>query len=101
MNKLLNLLLRSSLSASLSDREVFTEKVAEVIEQKIGKDPQMAKKLSESLATAMDSMNEQLLFDQIFNPQSDNKLLEEKIDQLTRSIDRLNNNIEKLIEHGI
>lgn len=101
MNKLLNLLLRSSISASLSDREAFTGKVAEIIEQKTGKDPEAAQKLSDNLATAMDNINEQLLFDQIFNPQPDNRALEEKIDKLSSSIDRLNDNIEKLIEHGI
>lgn len=101
MNKLINMLLRSSISASMTDREAFTDKVAQIIEDKIGNDPDAAQKMSESLATAMESVNEQLLIDQIFNPQPENKNLEEKIDKLTTSIEKLNSNIEKLIENGI
>lgn len=101
MNKLLNMLLRSSISASMNDREAFTEKIAQVIENKIGTDTEAAQKMSDNLASAMDSINDQLLFEQLFNPTSDNKELEDKIEKLNKSIDRLNNNIEKLIENGI
>lgn len=96
MNKLFNALLRTSISASMSDREAFTDKMAQVVEDKIGTNPDMAKKVSDTLAVAMDSINEQLLFDQLFRPSSDDKELEAKIDKLTEAIDRLNNNIEKL-----
>lgn len=101
MNKLLNMLLRSSISASMSDREAFTDKIAQIIENKMGTDPEAAQKMSDNLASAMDSINEQLLFDQLFNPTSETKELENKIEKLTTSIDRLNSNIEKLIENGI
>lgn len=101
MNKLLNMLLRSSISASMSDREAFTDKIAQIIENKMGTDPEAAQKMSDNLASAMDSINEQLLFDQLFNPTSGTKELENKIEKLTTSIDRLNSNIEKLIENGI
>lgn len=100
MNKLLNMLLRSSISASMSDREAFTDKVAQILEDKIGNDPEIAQKVSEHLTSAMENINEQLLFDQIFNPGSENKALEEKLDKLTQSIDKLNGNIEKLIQNG-
>lgn len=100
MNKILNMLLRSSISASMSNREAFTAKIAQTIENKVGTDSQAAQKMSDSLAAAMDSMNEQLLFDQIFSSESENKELEDKIERLTISIDRLNSNIEKLTENG-
>lgn len=101
MNKLLNMLLRSSISASMSDREAFTDKVAQILEDKIGKDPEAAQQVSERLTAAMENINEQLLFDQIFNPEPENKSLEEKLDKLTQSIEKLNSNIEKLIQNGI
>lgn len=101
MNKLLNMLLRSSISASMSDREAFTDKVAQILEDKIGKDPEAAQQVSERLTVAMENINEQLLFDQIFNPEPENKSLEEKLDKLTQSIEKLNSNIEKLIQNGI
>ncbi|MEG1794830.1 MAG: hypothetical protein RRZ64_08205 [Rikenellaceae bacterium] len=101
MNKLLNTLLRTSITASMSDREAFTEKVSKVVEDKIGADPELAKKMSDGLAAAMDSINDQLLINQLFDPQSDNKKLEDKIDKLTSTIERLNSNIEKLIDNGI
>lgn len=101
MNKLINMLLRSSISASMTDREAFTDKVAQIIEDKIGNDPDAAQKMSETLAAAMESVNEQLLIDQIFSPPAENKNLEEKIDKLTLAIEKLNSNIEKLTENGI
>lgn len=101
MNKLLNMLLRSSISASMTDRDAFTDKVAQMIEEKIGKDPEAAQKMSERLTAAVESMNDQLLIDQFFNPEPENKALEEKIERLNASIEKLNSNIEKLIENGI
>lgn len=100
MNKLFNTLLRTSISASMSDREAFTDRVAKVVEEKIGTDTDMAKKVSDTLAVAMDSINDQLLLDQLFKPSTEDKVLEEKIDKLTEAIDRLNINIEKLIENA-
>ncbi|MEG0499948.1 MAG: hypothetical protein RR550_02350, partial [Rikenellaceae bacterium] len=60
MNKLLNMLLRSSISASMTDREAFTDKMAQLLEDKIGKDPEAAERLSGQLAAAMENINEQL-----------------------------------------
>lgn len=98
MNKFLNTILRSSIAVSLSDREALTERLATVIEQKIGSDPETAKEFGDKIATALESIDERLLIDQLLNPQSqsDTKELEEKIDRLTQAIDRLNANIEKL-----
>lgn len=98
MNKFLNTILRSSIAASLSDREALTERLAKVIEDKIGSDPETAKEFGDKIATAMESIDEQLLIDQILNPQPDNntKELAEKLDRLTLAIDRLNANLEKL-----
>lgn len=101
MNKLLNMLLRSSISASITDREVFTDRVAQMIEEKIGDDPEAAQRMSERLAASVDSLNEQSLLNELFAPDTDNRALEEKIERLTVSIDKLNANIEKLIENGI
>lgn len=94
MNKLLNTLLRASISASLNDREAFTDKVAQIIEQKTGNDPEAAAKISSNLAAAMESINENLLIDQLLNNPSDSDF-ESKIDKLTEAINRLNDNLEK------
>lgn len=100
MNKLLNTLLRTSITASLSDREAFTDNISRVIEDKIGTDPDAAKRLSDNLAIAMESINDQLLINELISPTPQNDELENKIDKLTASIDRLNTNIEKLIDNG-
>lgn len=47
-NDLLYLLLRASINASLSDRDAFIEKVSKIIEQQTHKDPEAARRLSES-----------------------------------------------------
>lgn len=94
MNKLLNMLLRSSISASLSDREAFTDRIAKVIEERVGSDPDTARKISDNLAVAMDSLNDQMLIEQLLSPRNENSELEKKIDKLTEAIDRLNKNME-------
>lgn len=94
MNKLLNMLLRSSISASLSDREAFTDRIAKVIEERVGSDPDTARKISDNLAVAMDSLNDQMLIEQLLSPRNENSELEKKIDKLAEAIDRLNKNME-------
>lgn len=44
---LLYLLLRASITASLSDRDAFIEKVAKIIEQKTHRDPASARHISD------------------------------------------------------
>lgn len=97
MNKLLNTMLRCSISASMSDRDAFIERIAQVIEQKVGTDSQTAQQIGDTIAVAMESIDEQLLIDQLLNPQPDsNKDLEKRLDRLTEAIEKLNANIEKL-----
>lgn len=96
MNKFVNTLLRSSISASLSDRDSFVERISIVIQEKIGSDPEQAKSISDKIATAMETFDDQLLINQILSPTKQDDQLIQKIDALTKAIDKLNENIEKL-----
>ena len=73
-NDLLYLLLRASINASLSDRDAFIEKVSKIIEQQTHKDPEAARRLSDHIAGAMEGLNSTLLLRQLFTPRRDKKL---------------------------
>lgn len=93
----MNLLLRAALSASLSDREAFVDRVSKLMEERIGKDPESARRMSDNLATAMEGMNEQLFIEQLFSSGQDNDL-NKKVDKLTVAVERLTEVVERLSE---
>ncbi len=97
MNSLLNLLLRASITVSLSDREAFIDQVAQIIENKIGKDPDSARNIGSRIAAAMDGLNEQLLIEQLLRPEEDN-VLHRKIDRLSETVERLTQTVERLVK---
>lgn len=88
-NDLLYLLLRASITASLSDREAFIEKVSKIIEQRTTKDPQAARHISDQIASALDGLNGTLLLRQLFTPRSDKKL-NQTLEKLTIAVENLN-----------
>ena len=93
-NDLLYLLLRASITASLSDREAFIEKVSKIIEQRTTKDPQAARHISDQIASALDGLNGTLLLRQLFTPRSDKKL-NQTPEKLTIAVENLNNLLEE------
>lgn len=86
---LLYLLLRASITASLSDRDAFIEKVSKIIEQHTHQDPEAARHLSDQLAGMMEGLNSTLLLQQLFKPRRDKKL-NQTLDQLTLAVEKLN-----------
>lgn len=93
-NDILLLLLRASITASLSDREAFIEKVAGVIEQHAHRDPEAARHISNQIAGAMEGLNSTLLFQQLLKPRRDKKL-NQTLDQLTTAVEKLNALLEE------
>ena len=93
MNDIIFLLLRASISASLSDREAFIDRLAEIIEAKTGRDEEAAHKLSDSIAGAMEGLNGTLLLQQLFSSRHDKKL-NKSIDNLTEAIEKLSTILE-------
>ena len=90
----LYLILRASITASLSDREAFIEKVSKVIEQKMHQDPQAARHLSDQIAGAMEGLSGTLLLQQLLSPRRDKKL-NRTLDQLTEAVEKLNTLLEE------
>ena len=93
MNDIIFLLLRASISASLSDREAFIDRLAEIIEAKTGRDEEAARKLSVNIAGAMEGLNGTLLLQQLFSSRHDKKL-NKSIDNLTEAIEKLSTILE-------
>lgn len=91
---ILLLLLRASLSASLSDRDAFIERVSKVIENRTHRNPEEARHISDHIAGAMEGLNGSLLVNQLFAPKHDKKL-NKTLDELTSAIERLNSLLEE------
>lgn len=97
---LLYLILRASLAVSLSDREAFINKVSGVIEQKLHRDPETARHLSDQIAGAMEGLNGTLLLNQLFGSRSDKKL-NQTLDRLTEAVEKLDTLLEEAGLTGI
>lgn len=93
MNDIIFLLLRASITASLSDREAFIDHLANIIETKTGRDEEAARKLSDSIAGAMEGLNGTLLLQQLLRPRHDKKL-NKSLDNLTEAIEKLSTILE-------
>lgn len=93
MNDIIFLLLRASINASLSDREAFIDRLAEIIEAKTGRDEEATRKLSDNIAGAMEGLNGTLLLQQLFSSRHDKKL-NKSIDNLTEAIEKLSTILE-------
>lgn len=88
MNDIVFLLLRASISASLSDRAAFIDRLTGIIEAGTGQDEEAARKLSDNIAGAMEGLNGTLLLQQLFRPRHDKKL-NKSIDKLTEAVEKL------------
>ena len=96
MNSTMNLLLRAAIAAAASDREKFVEKVSSLIEDKVGTSPETAEQVAGGIDQLVDMLDQHLFFEQITGNNTDTAALEKKIDRLTASIDKLNENLEKI-----
>lgn len=94
MNDILFMLIRASITASLSDRDAFIERLAQIIETQTGKDEEAARKLSNTIAGAMEGLNGTLLLQQLFSSRHDKKL-NKNLDNLTQAIEKLSSVLEK------
>lgn len=88
------MILRAAISTALADREAFTSKIAAIIEEQVGQDPEAAQKLSSTVTNAMESVGNSLMMEQFFKV-NDTQVLEQKIDQLSAKVERLTSLIEK------
>lgn len=96
MNSTMNLLLRAAIAAAASDRDKFVEKVSSLIEDKVGTSPETAEQVAGGIDQLVDMLDQHLFFEQITGNNTDTADLEKKIDRLTASIDKLNENLEKI-----
>lgn len=88
------MILQAAISTALADREAFTSKIATIIEEQVGQDPNAAQKLSDTVANAMENIGKGLMTEQ-FLKVNDTQALEQKIDQLSAKVERLTSLIEK------
>lgn len=91
---LLFMLLRASITASLSDRDTFIDKVSKIIEAHSQRDPAVARELSNQIAGLMEGLNSTLLMQQLLRPHRDKKL-NQTLDQLTVAVEKLNTLLEE------
>lgn len=99
MNDIVFLLLRASISASLSDRAAFIDRLTGIIEAGTGQDEEAARKLSDNIAGAMEGLNGTLLLQQLFRPRHDKKL-NKSIDKLTEAVEKLRAILEAAEQPG-
>lgn len=92
----MNLLLRAAIAAAASDRDRFVEKVSSLIEDKVGTSPETAGQVAGGIDQLVDMLDQHLFLEQITGSNTDTAELEKKIDRLTASIDKLNENLEKI-----
>lgn len=101
MNSTMNLLLRAAIAAAASDREKFVDRVSSIIEERAGTSPERAQELAGGVNQLVDMLDQHLFFEQLSSMSdhsADTQRLEEKIDRLTAAIDKLNANLEKIVE---
>lgn len=91
---ILYLLLRASITASLSDRDAFIDKVSKVIEHHTHQDPEAARHISDQIAGAMEGLSTSLLLHQLFSPHKDKKT-EQTLDRLSLAVEKLNSLLEE------
>lgn len=93
-NDILYLLLRASITASLSNREAFIDKVSKVIEKQMQQDPETAQNISNHIAGLMERLDTSLMLQQLFTPRRDKKL-DQALEELTTAIEKLNALLEE------
>lgn len=90
----LYLLLRACITASLSKREEFIDKVSKVIERYVFRDPETAREISSRIADALERINTALLMQLLFNPPKEPKA-DDTLNRLSSAIEKLNGLLEE------
>lgn len=97
--KVIDNLLRMAITASLTQREFFVEKVSAILEDKMGTDPENAHKVGEDVMSYLADLKDEMVLKDIFAAEpaatADNSELSAKIDELTAAINKLNENLQK------
>lgn len=92
----MNMLLRFGLSVGLQDKEAFVDKVGKLLQEKMGTDALESQKVGEQILTALETVKDQLVIEQLLSGISkSNKNLEQQLKDLSKSIEKLNDNIGK------
>lgn len=93
----LNMLLKMGIVAGLQEREVVIDKISEVLQDRMGTDPEKAQKIGEQILKGLETFKEQLTIDQIIDGLTRNDdILVKKLDELTNAINRLNDQLDKM-----
>jgi methyl-accepting chemotaxis protein len=99
MNSALNLLLRMGITSSLQDREAVIDRISAVLESKMGTDPDKSQKVGEQILNGLEGLKDQLSIEQIVSSITRNDdAVEKRLNELTEAINRLNENVEKLMK---
>lgn len=97
MKPALNLLLKMGIAAGLQERDVIVDKISDVLQDKMGTDPERAQKVGEQILNGLENLKEQLTIEQIIDGLTRNDdALTQKLDELTQAINRLNNHLDKI-----
>lgn len=97
MKPALNLLLKMGIAAGLQERETVIDKISDILQDKMGTDPERAQKIGEQILTGLEGLKEQLSIEQIIDGLTRNDdVLTHKIEELTQAINRLNDNLDKI-----
>ncbi len=87
-----------AISVGLSDREAFVDKVASLIDSKVGADPEAARAFGDNVAVWLESLRGELFMQDMFaskEPSGDSGELAEEVKKLRESIDRLAESLNK------
>jgi hypothetical protein len=97
MKPSLNMLLKMGIVAGLHEREVIIDKISDVLQQRMGTDPEKAQKIGEQILQGLETFKEQLTIDQLIDGLTRNDdVLTNKLDELTKAINRLNDQLDKM-----
>ncbi|MBB3187457.1 hypothetical protein [Microbacter margulisiae] len=97
MKPALNLLLKMGIAAGLQERDTVVDKISDILQDKMGTDPERAQKIGEQILTGLEGVKEQLSIEQIIDGLTRNDdVLTHKIEELTQAINRLNDNLDKI-----
>lgn len=92
MKEIYSNLLRLALTAGLTQRELFIEKVSAYLSDKMDSSPEHGERIAAGIVTLAESLKNELLMRELFtsrNEQSSNQELTEQLDELNRTLKEL------------
>lgn len=100
MNKNLNLLIRTAISAALQDREAFIKKFSDLVSEWTDIEAETATKAGEKISTGLQALQNELQTESLlhrfsYSHDNDYQDLEEKISALSKQVEELKKLIEK------